>query len=116
MDISQLSPAFSVSGQIQPEDLSELKNMGFRAVICNRPDAETPGQPPVQDIRDAAEKAGLELRYVPVAPAEMSELRTAEMKAADMKTALSELPAPVLGYCGSGKRAARLWSLANADA
>ncbi len=108
MDITTLSPEFSVSGQIQPVDIAELQARGFRAIICNRPDAEGPFQPPVSDIRDAAEKAGLELRYIPVAPTGLTA-----GKAAEMKTALSELPQPVLAFCGSGKRSAALWAMAN---
>ncbi|WP_114287129.1 TIGR01244 family sulfur transferase [Candidatus Halocynthiibacter alkanivorans] len=108
MDISKLSPAFSVCGQIHPDDMSEIGASGFRAVICNRPDAEVPGQPPVQVIRNAAEKAGLELRYIPVTHTEL----TAD-KAAEIQAALRELPEPVLAYCASGRRSAMLWTMLN---
>lgn len=38
MDIRHLASGLSISGQIQPEQMSEIKTSGFRAIICNRPD------------------------------------------------------------------------------
>ena len=40
MDIRHLAPGLSVSEQIFPSQLAELKAAGFRAIICNRPDGE----------------------------------------------------------------------------
>ena len=65
MDIRTLTPNLSVSGQITSEDVAELKAMGFKAIVGNRPDGEEAGQPEWADIASAAEKAGLATAYHP---------------------------------------------------
>ena len=45
MDIKQLSPAFAVTGQVTPAGIEEAAQLGFRAVVCNRPDDEAAEQP-----------------------------------------------------------------------
>ena len=42
MDIRQITPRYSVSPQINPEDFAAIKAAGFTKVICNRPDVENP--------------------------------------------------------------------------
>ena len=106
MKISEISADFAVSPQISPADLVELKKAGFRSVICNRPDGEGPGQPSFEQIRTAAEVAGVEVRYVPVKSGEITEQNLDAFG-----LAMDELPSPVLAYCLSGKRAAILWAL-----
>ena len=55
MDIRRLAPALSVSEQIFPSQLAELKAAGFRAIICNRPDGEGSDQPLFAEIKRAAD-------------------------------------------------------------
>jgi sulfide:quinone oxidoreductase len=43
MDIRKINRGLSVSPQIAPADMAELKMAGFRAIICNRPDGEGNG-------------------------------------------------------------------------
>jgi uncharacterized protein (TIGR01244 family) len=105
MNIKQLSPDYSVSAQIQPEDVADLKAAGFNSVICNRPDHEDPGQPSVADIRAAVEAAGLEFRHVPVISGQMTA-----QNVEDQARALEELPKPVFAYCRSGTRSGNLYS------
>jgi sulfide:quinone oxidoreductase len=69
MNAKQLTPDFSVSGQISASDLAELAAQGFRSVICNRPDNEDPYQPSFATIARAADEAGLAIRYIPVVQA-----------------------------------------------
>ena len=106
MRVTQLSPDFSVSDQIAPQDLALLAAQGFRAVICNRPDGEGPGQPAFATIAAAARAAGMEAAYLPVVPgmAGPDEVRAF----ADL---LTRLPLPALAYCRSGARAQSLWSM-----
>ena len=66
MDYRQISEDYSVSGQIQPEEVAAIKAAGFKSVICNRPDNEQPGQPSADTVKAAVEAAGLEFRYIPV--------------------------------------------------
>jgi sulfide:quinone oxidoreductase len=107
MDIKQVSPEVSVSGQIKLADIPAIVAAGFSAIICNRPDGEAPDQPPSDAIGRAATKAGLDFRYIPVVPGQLTE---AEVKA--FAAALDELPSEILAYCRSGARSANLWSLA----
>src|SRR6056297_2008301 len=110
MDIRRITEGLSVGPQITPDDIPALKEAGFRSIIDNRPDAEGPDQPGHEEMRVAAEKAGMEFRYLPVTPGKVTD-ETAEA----FGNALTELPGPVLAYCRTGTRSATLWSLASAD-
>jgi sulfide:quinone oxidoreductase len=107
MDCRKIGDGLSVSPQIVPTDMAALKLAGFRAVICNRPDAEAADQPGHREMAKAA--AGLEFRYLPVTPG----IVTDETAVASGQ-ALGELPGPVLAYCRTGTRSATLWSLSEA--
>src|SRR6056297_1878090 len=109
MDIRRITEGLSVGPQITPDDIPALKEAGFRSIIDNRPDAEGPDQPGHEEMRVAAEKAGMEFRYLPVTPGKVTD-ETAEA----FGNALTELPGPVMAYCRTGTRSATLWSLSEA--
>ncbi|MCA2011297.1 TIGR01244 family phosphatase [Cereibacter sphaeroides] len=109
MDPKKISDTLSVSPQISLADVAEAKALGFRAIICNRPDGEGADQPTFEEIEAAAKAQGLEARYVPVTP---GMVRDEDAEA--MEVALRELPGPILGYCRTGTRSATLWSLSQA--
>ncbi|OYX71265.1 MAG: TIGR01244 family protein [Brevundimonas sp. 32-68-21] len=111
MDIRPLDEALSASPQIAPEDLPDIAAQGFRSVISNRPDGEEPGQPSSEDLRQAAEAAGLAFAHVPVVGGAISD-----QDVADFREALANLPQPVFGFCRTGTRTTTLWALANAGA
>jgi len=109
MEPKRISEELSVSPQIGPADVAALKHLGFRSIVCNRPDGEGADQPSFEEIEAAARKAGLEARYLPV--------KTGLVKDADAEAfgaALRELPGPVFAYCRSGTRSATLWALSQA--
>ncbi len=106
MELKRITDDLTVSPQIMPADMAELKAKGFRAVICNRPDAEGADQPTFAEIDAAARAVGLEARYVPVQPGLVSD-----GDADAFGAALRDLPGPVLAYCRTGTRSATLWSL-----
>ena len=62
MQFNTVTDALSVSPQIMPADLAAIREAGFRAVICNRPDGEGADQPNFDEIEAAARAAGLEAR------------------------------------------------------
>ncbi|WP_349363474.1 MAG: TIGR01244 family sulfur transferase [Roseitalea porphyridii] len=99
---------FAVMGQLQPEDIDALAAAGFGAIICNRPDGEAPDEPQFDAIGEAARNAGLQARYIPVS----NQVGLTPENVADMKAALAELPKPVLAYCRSGARSAKLYEAA----
>ena len=106
MEYRQISDNYSVSGQILPEDIAAVKAAGFKSVICNRPDEEQPGQPSADSVKQAAEAAGLEFRYIPVISGQITEENVA-----DQALALEDLQGPVFAYCRSGARCTNLYAL-----
>ena len=99
--------AENVAAQIAREDVAEIAARGFRAIMCNRPDGESPGQTDAAAIRAEAAAHGLAFGFVPV----ISGAIVPE-DVADFRAALAEMPAPVLAYCRSGARCRHLWTLA----
>ncbi len=107
MDIRPLTKDFAVSPQIDAAHIKEIAGAGFRSILCNRPDGEEIGQSDYAAIENAAADEGIEIRWIPivsgmVTPGAMSEF----------KTALDEMPKPILAYCRSGTRCTMLWSIA----
>jgi sulfide:quinone oxidoreductase len=107
MDSKPISETLSVSGQIAADDLAAIRDAGFRAIVCNRPDGEAADQPPFADIAAAARAAGLEARYLPVVSGQLTD-----EDAAAFRRLMDELPKPVLAYCRSGTRSGQLWARA----
>lgn len=109
MDIKRLTDQISVGQQIVANDLTELRDKGFRAVVCNRPDGEGGDQPTFQELANEAERLGLEMRYLPVVGGKVSDSDAAEFGAV-----MAQLPKPVFAYCRTGTRSTTLWSLSEA--
>lgn len=90
--------------------MQAIRNAGFRAIICNRPDGEAADQPTFDEIAVAAAESGLQAKYLPIVTGKVTD---EDSTAFDR--ALTELPGPVLVYCRTGTRSATLWSLSQAD-
>lgn len=105
MDLKKISSKFSVSPQITANDVAQLAEEGYRAIICNRPDGEGADQPSFEEIETAAKAAGIEARYVPVTSGMVKDDDVAAFGAA-----LKDVQRPVLAYCRTGTRSATLWS------
>jgi sulfide:quinone oxidoreductase len=110
MQVNKVTDALSVSPQITPQDVAEIRAAGFRTIICNRPDAEGADQPNFEEIEAAAKAAGIEARYLPVTSGMVQD-----SDAEAFGQTLLELPGPVLAYCRTGTRSATLWSLTEAE-
>ena len=108
MDIRTLEERLHVSPQIRLEDLPSLAARGYGAVISNRPDGEEPDQPTADQVRQAAEAAGLAFVHIPVRGAFPAE------EVARFSEALETLPRPVFGFCRSGTRTTFMWALSQA--
>ena len=109
MIIRQLTPGLSVADQLIMDDLEAVKEAGFKAVICNRPDEEGEPHAEADSMAQKANALGLEFRYLPVNGANITDTDVAQHAAL-----LSEVPGPVLTYCRSGARCAKLWALSEA--
>ncbi|MEM5339769.1 bifunctional protein tyrosine phosphatase family protein/NAD(P)/FAD-dependent oxidoreductase [Paraburkholderia azotifigens] len=110
MIVRSLTPDVSVSPQIAVDDVATLLTLGFRSIVCHRPDAEAPDQPNFEEIARAASAVGLKAVHQPVLPGQASDRQAAAFAAL-----LEELPKPVLAYCRTGTRSATLWALSQAD-
>ena len=109
MQFNKVTDALSVSPQIGTGDMAAIRDAGYRAIICNRPDGEGADQPTFDEIEAAAKAAGLKVRYQPITS---GMVRDEDAEA--FGAALMELPGPVLAYCRTGTRSATLWSLSQA--
>lgn len=105
----RLTDQISVAGQIDPQDLARAAAEGFVAVVNNRPDGETPGQPAEAVLAEAAAAAGLAYTAIPI---DHSGFTMVQVEA--MAGVLDAAAGPVLAWCRSGTRSANLWALAEA--
>ena len=108
LPVQAIAADVCVAPQLTPEAMAEAARLGFKSVVNNRPDFEGgPDQPTSATIAAAAQAAGLEYRHLPVAGGYQSP-----EEAAQMARLLQELPRPLLMFCRSGARSARLFALA----
>lgn len=98
MQIRAINDEYSVSPQIAVADLDQIAALGFKSIVCQRPDDEDPGQPDFAVIAARAAELGIETRHIPVVGQPTGDAVRA------MVDALDELPRPMLGYCRSGNR------------
>ncbi|EAQ04767.1 hypothetical protein OB2597_05775 [Pseudooceanicola batsensis HTCC2597] len=109
MDIRQVTPRYSVSPQIAPEDMEAIRAAGFTTVICNRPDAENPPEWQAAAMEKAARDAGLEFVDIPLTHQTMTPENIGRQT-----EAIEGAAGPVLAYCASGTRCTVIWSLGRA--
>ena len=109
MDLKRINDHVSVSGQIRPEDVATLKQLGFVAIVNNRPDGESPDQPNGAEIEAAAKAAGLAYHAIPLGREgvnpDLVERTRAVIEGSD---------GPVFCFCRSGTRSTTLWALSQA--
>lgn len=99
-----------VAAQLTPEAMAEAAAAGFKSVVNNRPDFEHgPDQPTNASIEAAAQAAGMQYRWLPVAGGYQSP-----QEIAAFAQLLAELPRPLLAFCRSGARSTRLFNAAQA--
>lgn len=106
MIIRPINDQLAVADQLEVHDLSTVKAEGFASVVCNRPDEEGEPHATADDMAAKAAELGLEFRYLPVNGAMITDEDVAGQAAL-----LAELPKPILTYCRSGARCAKLWAL-----
>ena len=106
----QLDDTTFVDGQIWPDDVARLKDMGVTLIVNNRPDHEDEGQPTSEEIEAAAKAAGLDYRHVPIArgmgPSDVEAMREAIHAAGDGK---------LFAFCRSGNRSTLAWAVAKSE-
>lgn len=103
----KITDTYTASGQISADDVEAIAAAGFRAVVCNRPDHEDPGQPTAAEIAAACERHGLAFHHIPISGNQLS----IEMVEA-MRNVISSTNGPVFAYCRSGARSSVVWRYA----
>lgn len=109
MDLKRINDHVSVSGQIRPEDVATLKQLGFVAIVNNRPDGESPDQPDGAEIEAAAQAAGIAYHAIPLGREGVNPDLVAQTKAV-----LEGSDGKVFCFCRSGTRSTTLWALSQA--
>jgi uncharacterized protein (TIGR01244 family) len=109
LELKRINEHVSVSPQISPDDVAAIKAAGFVAIVNNRPDGESPDQPPSALIEKAAHDAGLAYHHIPLG----REGVTPQM-VEETKSVLEGSAGPVFCYCRSGTRSTTLWALSQA--
>ena len=110
LPIRAIAADVCVAPQLTPDAMVEAAAAGFKSVVNNRPDFEHgPDQPTNAAIEAAARAAGLAYHHLPVDGGYQSPEEIAAMA-----RLLSELPRPMLAFCRSGARSARLIGAAQA--
>ncbi len=101
VNITPMSPEFTVCGQISVADVAVLANRGFKSIINNRPDGEDgPRQPRSAEIEAAAKAHGMHYVHFPVSSPMLTQ---AQVDA--YRKACATLPHPLVAFCRSGGRA-----------
>jgi uncharacterized protein (TIGR01244 family) len=111
MDLRKITEGYSVTPQIEPEDVATLAGMGVRTLICNRPDMENPPHRQAAAIQAAAEAHGIDFVYNPFQGNTMTQDNVDEQ--AD---AIAGSDGPVVAYCASGNRSTVVWAFGAAGA
>jgi uncharacterized protein (TIGR01244 family) len=108
LPISCHTNQFGTLGQINPDNLTEIAQLGYKSVINNRPDFEEgPDQPRNAEIQAQAEKLGLNYAFLPVIPGAITPEQVVEMA-----RLLKTMPQPILAFCRSGARSTNLYQMA----
>lgn len=105
-DIKQVTDRFAVAPQITLEDFAALASAGYRHVINNRPDGESPDQPKSAEVEAAAKHAGLTYAYAPF----VGQPTLEAVKAVGAADGMGK----TLAYCRSGTRSVTAWAVAQA--
>lgn len=106
----QIDDKTLINGQISPDDVPALAQMGVTLIVNNRPDGEDVGQPEGDEIEAAAKAAGIDYRHVPIArgmgPSDIEAMREAIHSVGDGK---------LFAFCRSGNRSVLAWAVAKSE-
>ena len=105
IDIRPVTANLAVSGQLVAADLAEARDRGFTLIINNRPDGESPGQPPAAEIESAADAVGLAYVHIPVRGAPTLD------QAEAVRQAVAGAEGRALAFCRTGNRSVMAWAL-----
>jgi uncharacterized protein (TIGR01244 family) len=102
----KINDKISIAGQLALEDFPGVAQLGFKAVVNNRPDGEEATQPTSAEEAAAAAAAGLAYAHIPVTGASIRE-----QDVRDLQGVLAKTDGPVLVHCRSGTRSLTLYAI-----
>lgn len=100
--------AITLYKQIHPAQCQTLANLGFQSLINLRFDDEIDHQPSSQTIERSAKQAGIRYAHLPIDGSACVDKKVVH----EFAKLVSELPKPVMVFCGTGARAKRLYQCA----
>jgi uncharacterized protein (TIGR01244 family) len=110
MKLNKIIDDYVVSDQIKTEEITIIKNKGFKTIFCNRPDSEEVNQITVKSIQDQADKDGLNFIHQPVIGGQITQQDVDLFKAH-----YASAEKPIFAYCRSGTRSSMLWALSESS-
>ena len=111
MRLITLSDTLTVSAQVQPLDLEQLRIKGVSILVCNRPDAESQDQPTVEELALAAQSLDIEFVSIPFRFGEQTVEQVTEF--AELLDSAQTAGKKVHAYCRTGNRSTCLWAAAS---
>ncbi len=106
MKLIRITETFAVAGQPDLSEIESLGRDGTRLLINNRPDREEAGQPDSAAEAEAAGRAGLAYRHIPVTGAAIGRDDVRRFR-----QAMREAEGPIVAHCRSGTRSLTLWAI-----
>ncbi len=100
----KLTETVAASPQVYAADMQAIADEGYKVVINNRPDAEALDQPSSDDLKAAAEAAGLTYHYYP-----LNAFNYPGDDIAAIRELFDDTNEPVFAFCRSGTRSTNLW-------
>lgn len=107
MTSRMLNPKLAVRPQVRPNEIPQIAADGFRAIVNNRPDGESPDQPSSEQLEAEVRRHGLAYWHIPVVPGEATE---ADARA--FARVIEQTDGPVLAFCRTGNRSTQLAKMA----
>lgn len=108
--LTEIRNGVFLTSQLKPSSMRYLRQRQIKTVIDMRPDGEAADQPSSEQMRRTAEAMSMEFHYIPV-PHEGIPNDAVD----SLQSALKTVEEPVVLYCRTGRRAARLFALAKAS-
>tara|TARA_B100001173_G_C15898529_1_gene508788 strand:- start:15 stop:398 length:384 start_codon:yes stop_codon:yes gene_type:complete len=101
--MKKLNDDLYVGNQIGVEDIPELTKMGFKTIVCNRPDKEGPDQTDFEELKSSDNSDGLDMHFIPFYPGQLT-IEDVE----NFSLVLKNSPKPIFAFCLSGGRSIQI--------
>lgn len=108
--LTQLTDQVFLTAQLKPGNMRSLSQRQIKTVIDMRPDGEAADQPTSEQMQRTARAMNMEFHYIPVPHESIPDEAVDSLHAV-----LKDNQEPMVLYCRTGRRAARLYALAEAS-